>query len=54
MHIVQWVRWGPEPILAQKGLPLAPLTEVPTETEENGTVLVQEDGAMVEDDATVE
>ena len=49
----QRVRWGPELILAQKGLPLAPLIEVKM-VEENGTVQVQKKGGMAEDDAIAE
>ena len=44
----QWVRWGPKALLAQEGLPLAPLTEAPMEIKENGTTPAQEDGAMAE------
>ena len=47
----QQVRWGPEPILAQEGPPLVPLTEALEE--DSGTTLAQEDGTMVEDDAAV-
>ena len=41
-------------ILVQKGLPLAPLKDAPMEVEQNGAVLAQEDGVVVEDDATPE
>ena len=50
--IGQWVTWEPESILAQEDLPLAPFMEMLRGVEENGTALVQEDGTMVEDDAT--
>ena len=49
----QQVRWGPEPILAQEGPPLVPLTEVLMEVEEWCHTGAQEDGTMVEDDAAV-
>ena len=35
----QWVRWGPEPILAQEGPPLVPFIELPMETKEDGIAL---------------
>ena len=41
-------------ILVQEGLPLAPFTEVLIEARENSAILVQKDGATVEDDAIVE
>ena len=47
------MRCGPEPVLAQEGLPLAPLMEVLME-EGSGAALVQKDGAMVEKDAVEE
>ena len=43
----QLVRWGPEPILVQEGPPLVPLGKVLMEVED-GTALVQEDGAAAE------
>ena len=49
----QRVRWGPEPILAQKGPPLPPLMEV-LMVEKNGAMLVQENGAAAEDDSMAE
>ena len=48
--MAQLVRVRLAPILAQECSPLAPLVEFPM-VEENSTTLVQEDGAMVEDDA---
>ena len=53
-EVGQQVGWGPEPILVQEGMPLANFMEVPIEVEENSTTLVQEDGAMAEDDAAAE
>ena len=50
----QRVRWGPEPILAQEGLPLVPLMEALIEVKENGATLAQEDGTVVEDYDVVE
>ena len=40
---------GPEPVLAQEGPPLAPLTEALYK--ESSAALVQEDSAMVGDEA---
>ena len=48
--MAQLVRVRLAPILAQECSPLAPLVEFRM-VEENSTTLVQEDGAMVEDDA---
>ena len=50
-EVGQQVTWGPEPVLAQEGPPLVPLMEVLNE--ESGTALVQEDGAMVGNEATL-
>ena len=52
--IGQLVRWVPEPILAQEGLPLVTFMEVLMEVEKNGTMLVQKDDATLKDDAISE
>ena len=46
--IGQWVRWGPEPILVQKGPPLALFREALMEVED-GSTSAQEVGAVVEE-----
>ena len=48
------VRWGPEPILVQKSLPLVPLSEALMEVEASSTMPMQEDGAIAENDTMVE
>ena len=41
------MRWATVPILVREGPPLAPFWEVPMEVEEEGTMSVREDGALV-------
>ena len=45
----QWVRWGPELILVQKGPPLALFREALMEVED-GSTSAQEVGAVVEEE----
>ena len=50
----QWVRLEPKPVLVQEVLRLAPFMEVLMKVGENGTTLVQEENATVEDDTMAE
>ena len=45
----QWVRWRPEPILVQKGPPLALFGEALMEVED-GSASAQEVGAVLEEE----
>ena len=51
-EVGEWVTWGPVIEPAPEGPPLAPLGEAPSE--ETGTTVKQEGGAMVDDDAVEE